>query len=397
MQILGRNRTKSVLFILIVLLMFGLVGRHTIHQVPVDDFVAYWAASKLQLQGLNPYSATEILAVERAVGMQGDEPLIMLNPPWTLAFLVPFGFLDYPAGRLAWLILGLSSVFLSARWLWLVYRGPHRSLRLALALAFCSVPLLVCLILGQITPLILLGVSGFLYFEGRSKPLSAGVCLVLLTLKPQLFYLFWLALLLWLLQGRRWKILWGASVCGAIAITLGTIWDSAIIAHYVELASSQPPMLHWRTPTLGTLLRTIFGMEHTWLQFAPMFVGTAWLLFHWQNKRDGWVWSEQMPLILVVSLTTTSYVWFYDQMLFLPAILQVAATGLISCSKSRQRSMVTTFFVMNLILVVLIFFKLSPLYFVWSFGCWLFLYWLFFLRNLGTTAGYTVRHIPVND
>jgi len=373
------------------------VRRNAIHQIPVDDFVAYWAASRLQIQGLNPYSANEVLAVERAAGMQGDEPLIMLNPPWTLAFLLPFGFLDYPAGRLAWLILGLSSVFLSARWLWLVYQGPHHSLRLALALAFCFVPLLVCLILGQITPLILLGVSGFLYFERRSKPLSAGVCLVLLTLKPQLFYLFWLALFLWVLHGRRWKILWGTSICGAIATTLGAIWDPAIIAHYVELASSQPPMLHWRTPTLGTLLRTIIGMEQTWLQFAPMFAGTAWLLFHWKNERDGWVWSEQMPLILVVSLTTTSYVWFYDQMLFLPAILQVAATGLVSRSKSQQRSMVTAFVVMNLILAILIFFKLSPLYFVWSFGCWLVLYWLFFLRNRGTLAPHAVGQMPVND
>jgi len=138
-------------------------------------------------------------------------------------------------------------------------------------------------------------------------------------------------------------------------------------------------------------------MEHTWLQFAPMFAGTAWLLFHWKNERYCWVWSEQMPLILAVSLTTTSYVWFYDQMLFLPVILQVAATGLVSRSKSQQRSMVAAFVVMNLILVILIFFKLSPLYFVWSFGCWLVLYWLFFLRNRGTLAPHTVGQMPVND
>jgi hypothetical protein len=104
-----------------------------------------------------------------------------------------------------------------------------------------------------------------------------------------------------------------------------------------------------------------------------------------------------MPLILVVSLTTTSYVWFYDQMLFLPAILQVAATALVSRSKSQQRSMVTVFVVMNLTLVILVFFKLSPLYFVWSFGCWLVLYWLFFLRNRGTLAPHPVGQMPVND
>ena len=129
---------KTIRWLLTVLSLFLLwkSSEGNTNAIPVDDFVAYWAASRLQLQGLNPYSPSEILTVERAVGMQGDEPLIMLNPPWTLAFLLPFGFLDYPAGRLAWLLLALLCVFLSAHWLWLVYQGPHRSLRLALALAF---------------------------------------------------------------------------------------------------------------------------------------------------------------------------------------------------------------------------------------------------------------------
>ena len=240
--------------------------------IPIDDFVAYWAASRLQLQRLNPYSASEILAVERAVGMRGDEPLIMLNPPWTLAFLLPFGFLDYPAGRLAWLLLALSSVFLSAHWLWLVYQGPHHSLRLALALAFCFVPLLVCLILGQITPLILLGVSGFLYFEGRSKPLSAGVCLVLLTLKPQLFYLFWLALFLWVLHDPQRSA--SASLADSHFRHLPPVlvWNSGFVAPIPPYASGMR--------LVGLPLETSpahVGLEATDAGVAPGFAGYGFL------------------------------------------------------------------------------------------------------------------------
>jgi Glycosyltransferase family 87 len=388
---------RALLIFLSFLLIWKIVGEIKGNMIPVDDFAAYWAAARLQLQGQNPYSSDLIWKMERLAGREGHEPLVMLNPPWTLAFLLAFGFLDYPASRLAWLILELTLVVLSLRWLWIVYQGPNRLFPVALVLAFCFVPLLVCLILGQITPLILFGVSGFLYFEWRSKPLSAGVCLVLLTLKPHLFYLFWPALLLWIIHGRRWKVLVGASICGAVTITLATIWNSAVIAQYIELTSTQPPVLYWRTPTLGTLLRTIFGMEHTWLQFAPMIAGMGWVLFYWQKERDRWVWSDQMPLTLMMSLVTTSYVWFYDQMLFLPAILQVAATRLVHRSKIHERAMIAAFFVMNLVLVTFILLKLPPLYFVWSFGCWLVLYCLFLVQARGTLAWHIAGQAPAND
>ena len=119
------------------------------------------------------------------------------------------------------------------------------------------------------------------------------------------------------------------------------------------------------------------------------------VLFHWQTKRDQWEWPDQLPLILMMSLATTSYVWFYDQMLFLPAILQVAVTGLDS-GRNQQRLMIAAFSMMNLTLAILIFFKLAPLYFVWSFGFWLILYWHFFLRSRGTLLGQSVGQVAEN-
>ena len=76
--------------------------------MPVDDFVQYWSAGRLQLQGRNPYSPELLLQVQRAAGRTGDRPLMMWNPPWTLFFVMPFAAVSHPVARLLWLLLALS-------------------------------------------------------------------------------------------------------------------------------------------------------------------------------------------------------------------------------------------------------------------------------------------------
>jgi hypothetical protein len=371
------GKLKGLLLLLILLLLGRTSLQNVTGKVPVDDFVEYWAAARLQLSSANPYAPDEILSVERSAGMQGNDPLVMLNPPWTIAFLLPFGLLDYGPGRIVWLTLGLALILLSVRGLWIIYGGPQRSIWMALALTFCFMPLLVSLVLGQITPFILAGIAGFLYFERRSLPLLAGVCLVPLTLKPHLFYLFWLALFRWMLQKRFWKICIGAVFGWLTAMALTAIFNPSVFAQYLELTRHQPPALHWRTPTFGTLLRCIFGMEHAWLQFLPMIAGTGWLLYQWRSQGSSWDSINQIPFLVIVSLTTTSYVWFYDQMLFLPAILQVAATELEHQRGNPRRRGLLVFAALNLILAVFIILKLPPLHYLWSFSAWLIWYCCF--------------------
>src|SRR5258706_9465735 len=121
------GKAKGLLLFLILLLLGRTLLQNVTSRVPVDDFVEYWAAARLQIQAGNPYSPSEILSVERSAGIEGNEPLVMLNPPWTIVFLLPFGLLDYGPGRIVWLMLGLTLTLLSVRWLWIVYDGPRDS------------------------------------------------------------------------------------------------------------------------------------------------------------------------------------------------------------------------------------------------------------------------------
>ena len=79
---------------------------------------------------------------------------------------------------------------------------------LAVIIAFTFVPTLFVLNMGQIAPLILLGVVGFLHFEKHKYWGLAGCALPLIAIKPHLLYLFWIALLLWVFDRGKWRIIY---------------------------------------------------------------------------------------------------------------------------------------------------------------------------------------------
>jgi hypothetical protein len=83
---------------------------------------------------------------------------------------------------------------------------------------------------------------------------------------------------------------------------------------------------------VGGVLRSIFGMQHRWLQFLPTAIGTAWFARYWIRNRRGWTWEEHLPLVLLVSLGTAPYSWAHDYILALPTI--VALTVAISRTRT---------------------------------------------------------------
>ena len=130
----------------------------------VNDFVAYWTAAHQVLEGNDPYATEPVLALEREVGFTQSRPLIMRNPPWTVPFIALFGLLPFSAAREIWLGAGLVAIFLSARWLWGIYQVEEQSLWTAWLVIGLFLPVGVVLAIGQIGPLVLLGIAGFLHF-----------------------------------------------------------------------------------------------------------------------------------------------------------------------------------------------------------------------------------------
>ena len=74
---------------------------------PLEDFVEYWAAGRLNAAGANPYDPGLMLQEQRQVGWPDRTPVMMYNPPWTLALAMPMGALSFGFARSLWLPLQL--------------------------------------------------------------------------------------------------------------------------------------------------------------------------------------------------------------------------------------------------------------------------------------------------
>jgi len=343
-----RPSPRPLLMVGVLMVCLGVIGWKGSHLLadpsvfPPDDFVEYWAAGHLNAFGQNPYDGSLLLPLEREAGRDTDEPVMMWNPPWTLSLAMPIGMLKARAAQFLWLAVSLALVAGCADRLWALYGGPVGRRWVAWALALTFLPTLFVLQAGQIGPFILLGITAFLLFERAGRPWLAGAAGVLIAIKPHLTYLFWIALAVWAIRQpvpTRWKVIAGGVFAGLLATAIPLVCNPDVLDQYRDAMTHRTPE-QWKSPTLGSLLREVFGAERFDLQFAPILAGLAWLIaVGWRARHREWVWAERMPMLLLMSFVTASYgAWPFDLVILLPAVIQVAAG--IAATADRGRALI---------------------------------------------------------
>jgi Glycosyltransferase family 87 len=406
--------------LLIVLQFQRLLNDRSILQI--DDFVEYWAAGQLNAQGKNPYDPDKLLPLERAAGRDTDEAVMMWNPPWTLTLAMPFGLMDSRAAQLLWLALGFGLVVLGADVLWRLYGGPPESRWISWALAFTFLPTFFVLHAGQIGTWVFAGTVLFLYFQKRGWSMLAGASTVLLAIKPHLVYLFWIALVVWGIRRDR-RMLLGSLIAGVLTTAIPLACNHGVLEQYWYELRHRPPA-QWESPTLGTLIRLIEGeasdgKSRFGLTFLPAVLGVGWLLWHaWKLRgrtgtqsaplrkafvsRDAessersafhpdaessersafhpdaessersafhsqrWIWSEQMPMLLLVSFVTAAYgAWPFDLVILLPAAIHTAVAIVAFKDPVQLRLGLACWITINLAALTLNILKINSFWFIW--------------------------------
>jgi len=281
------------------------------------DFVEYWAAGLQLAHHANPYDAQALLAIEHSAGFPPDIPVMLVrNPPFVLPLLAPLGYLSPLAAELIWcsflLILLLASV-------WMLRRLHGRSGSAADLLALFFAPALCSLLTGQISMLMLAGVTLFLYFH-RDKPMLAGAGLALCIVKPHLLLPFALVLLIWIVDRKRYRILLGTGLMLAIAAAIAYLLDPHAWAECAALAResrAETVVL----PCLSYMLRQKLAPGAMWLQYLLPALGSLWAVAYYRRHRAAWDWMTHGALLTIVSLTIAPYSWFTDQVMLIPALL----------------------------------------------------------------------------
>jgi len=282
-----------------------------------NDYIEYWSAGKLFLQGANPYSAPMTLALEKSRGFIPNDALIMLNPPWAMLLVAPLGLCPVFVGLVLWILLNAGCIVAS---IWLIEVPPRYRI-----VACLFAPVIASFSMQQISPFLLLGFALFLRFH-KSRPFAAGASLALMTLKPHLFLVFWIVLLADCVYRRSIAIVAGLAAALAGASALVTLRVPHIWQDYVSLIRGSTLDRNY-FPTLPTLFRMWIDVRLVWLALVPSCVGIVWGLIYYWRKRKSWDWKRHGMLIMLVTILTSPYGWASDEVVLLPA---VASAGLSS-------------------------------------------------------------------
>ncbi len=371
---LGRNKliyrgTVWFLFIASAFVLIRIAPQLTRPiNIPSDDFVQFWAGGKLNLQQQNPYDPQSIeqLKDEVAGGIANQNVVsIMLNPPWSIPFAMPFGVLDYATSRVLWLIVSTTLVLISGIMLWRVYSGKPKQGWLGLLVAFIFAPTISMLEKGQVTGILLLGISGFLYFTvTKRNDWLAGIFVALVTIKPQLVILFWLALLFWIIRQHRWRLIISTALTVGLLTLISMLYNPPIIGQYIQMLENYQ-ISNWAVPTIGAYLRYFWlGLDKFWLQFLPVALGAIWLIYYWHHHRETWNWADELPIILLVSVVVSPYYWTYDLVVLIPAI--ILATVWISKDWKRPSTLVfSAIFIAISLGDMILHMRLDEFWFIW--------------------------------
>ncbi len=342
---------------------------------PLADFIEYWVAAKLLLEGDNPWDEARVRELEQAAGRPGD-PVLMWNPPWTLTLVLPLGLLEPRPAMLAWQAATVSALVASTYLLTLVYASTGRRVGVWLG-AVTLLPCYIALAQGQISPLIPLGAVLFLVAQQARRDFFAGLACTLVSIKPQVGLLFWAALALWLVKTRRWRIPTGLAVGIIVGLVPPLLLNPQIINQYREAVTLHPPT-QYASPTWGTFLRLVFGVELFRLQFVTPVIGLVWVAVYWASRK-AWSWSDHLPLVWCVSVVTMAYGWFYDLVVLLFPVAQVAGSA-----TPPPRWAVAAYLGINAAALIQVLFSAHGMWFIWAAPAFLALY---LLVCKGTTNG----------
>ena len=374
MQNLAGAKRKFILsiFLLILFILSLTCGSRAFYdrlaqEDVLTDFVAYWSSARLLLLSDNPYCSEHLQILQQSVGWSQPDPLVMYNPPSTLTYILPFTAGNYVTSKFLWLVFILGLTLWSAQCLWYLYGGAKEKRHWLLILLATFSPVYFMLGKGQIIPIVLIGLVGFLYFQEKRNDLLAGISITtLITIKPHVAYLFCIILLLWLTRERRWHILTGAFIGNFMFFFVPLFFNQNLLTQYWEAMLNQRGAYLWATPTIGTYLRFFWGGDKYWLQYLPMLFGISWLFLHWLRRRSSWNWTQEMPMLLVISLMTNFYCWVNDYALMIATTIHPVT--LIAGNRINKISLflIGFYIFMNFIAFITYYnLNLSEHYFIW--------------------------------
>ncbi|MDX6379208.1 MAG: alpha,2-mannosyltransferase [Rubrobacteraceae bacterium] len=281
------------------------------------DFNVFWHSAKALLEGRNLYYDT-------------GGPDSSANPPlWTL-IISPFALLEpLTAYRLFVSITVLTSVAYLA-WMADELRLRAGWVAIGVGMLLLSSPLLGTLALGQMYPLLALGLVAAWVADRKGRLTLSGVALgLVVAVKPQLA-----PVILWPLVRRRWRML-GATLASGAAATLAAIVVAGpgSLLDWLSYVGKRRPDGYWDNNTLPGAAVRLFSENDfvnpiatlSWMVPVAYILGAGIVILTAIRVRRG---SEAgLWALVAASLLASPIAWHNYLVLLGPGILLLLARG----------------------------------------------------------------------
>ena len=280
------------------------------------DFDSFWRSARAMLEGQNIYDT-------------GVE-LVNLNPPLWTVLISPLGLLEPITAYRVFVLISLVVVVGYLAWTAEELRlGPGWTV-IGVVMLLLSSPLLATLALGQVYPVLALGLVAAWVADRRDGQEISGTALgLVVALKPSL-----LPVLLWPLVRRRWNALVGALVSGAFATLVGVVvLGPGATLDYIGVLREHPVSTYWDNASLPSAAARLFTENPyaqnvatlPWMVPLGYALGIVAIVLTAMRVRHG----PEVALwaLVAASLLASPIAWHNYLVLLGPGILLLLARG----------------------------------------------------------------------
>jgi alpha-1,2-mannosyltransferase len=281
------------------------------------DFDSFWRSARAMLEGRNIYDT-------------GVE-LVNLNPPVWTVLISPLGSLEPLTAYRVFVLVSLVVVIGYLAWTVEELRLRPGWTAVGVAMLLLSSPLLATLALGQVYPVLALGlvVSWMEDRRGRQEVSGAALGLVV-ALKPSL-----LPVLLWPLVRRRWRAVVAALVAGGVATLVGVVMlGPEATLDYVGVLRDRSVSPYWDNASLPAAAARLFTENSyaqniatlPWMVPVGYALGIAAIVLSAMRVRHGpevGLW-----ILVAASLLASPIAWHNYLVLLGPGVLLLLARGM---------------------------------------------------------------------
>jgi alpha-1,2-mannosyltransferase/arabinofuranan 3-O-arabinosyltransferase len=280
------------------------------------DFDSFWRSARAMLEGQNIYDT-------------GVE-LVNLNPPVWTVLISPLGLLEPLVAYRVFVLISLAVVVGYLAWTVEELRLRPGWAVVGVVMLLFSSPLLATLGLGQVYPLLALGLVAAWVADRRDRQEFSGAALgLVVALKPSL-----LPVLLWPLARRRWRALLAALISGAGATLVGVIvLGPATTLDYIEVLRGQQASAYWDNASLPSAAARLFTENPyaqnvatlPWMVTLGYALGIVAIILTAAKIRHGpevGLWA-----LVAASLLASPIAWHNYLVLLGPGVLLLLARG----------------------------------------------------------------------